>query len=284
MISEKRVLSANVNVYRKEARLHDAVNRYPVCFERVIDRELHYVAQRLNVDNLTHRVLDLGCGTGYLTAKLARQGTMLVDAVDLSAEMVEILKTKVRGSDSVSAHVSDVMTFVEQKMKEGAKYDLIVMSGILHHLYDFTGFLKKAISIVRPGGYIYVILEPYRTKDMRTGYPFLILFQMLLRRLIHDREGIRERLATQFRSLWGPQTPEGACEDKLVAEFHQCCTKDFDYRTIRQTLLDAGAVIEKEVTYPLSFYAWNYLLFGRIKFFHDHFRIIAKMGEKDVHR
>ncbi len=280
MISEKRVLSANISIYRKEAILHDVINRYPACFERIIDGELDYVTKRLGVEDLPVHALDLGCGTGYLTAKLAKKRNILIDAVDLSAEMIEVLRTKIGGTSSVKTYVSNVVRFVEQKTEERKSYDLIVQSGILHHLYDYKGFLEKTMGIIKPGGYIYIIFEPYRTRNMRKGYPFLILFQMLLRRLIYDREGIRKRIATQLRSILGDQISNGERSDKLIAEFHQCCTNDFDYGTIIQTLLDAGVIIEKEATYPFSLYSWNYMLFSRIKFFHDHLRIIARMDEK----
>ena len=283
MISEKRVLSANISIYGKEAILHDVINRYPACFERVIDGELDYVTKRLGVEEFSVHALDLGCGTGYITAKLAKKRNILIDSVDLSAEMIEVLRTKLGGTSSVKTYVSDVVKFVEHKTEERKNYDLIVLSGLLHHLYDYKGFLEKTMGIIKPGGYIYVIFEPYRTKNMRKGYPFLILFQMLLRRFIYDREGIRQRIATQLRGTLGDQIGNGEDSDKLIAEFHQCCTKDFDYGTITQTLLDAGVIIEKEATYPFSLYSWNYRLFSRIKFFHDHFRIIARMNDRDGH-
>ncbi len=102
--------------------------------------------------------LDIGCGTGNLSLKLLDMG-FKVWGVDISQEMLEVLKKKVpqRFQDKISLFCKNIDYFLDRCQEQ---FGLIVVSSVLHHLPDYLKTLKKAIGLLQPGGYLYIIHEP----------------------------------------------------------------------------------------------------------------------------
>lgn len=96
------------------------------------------------------RVMELGCGTGLVTAALAPFFASIL-AVDSSAGMLEVLAQKLErsGIDNVRVMKAD---FVHH-MPEGP-FDLIFSSMTLHHVDDVEGLFSRAFAQVAPGGYV----------------------------------------------------------------------------------------------------------------------------------
>jgi trans-aconitate 2-methyltransferase len=94
------------------------------------------------------RVIDLGCGTGELTVKLA---ALLPDSdvtgLDSSAEM---LKKAPPGARFVEATIEQ---FAEGG---GAEYDLIFSHAALHWLPDHRALIPRLLARVKPGGQLAV--------------------------------------------------------------------------------------------------------------------------------
>jgi SAM-dependent methyltransferase len=94
------------------------------------------------------RVLEVGCGTGRHTAKLAAQGNE-VTGIDLSAGMLAAAREKLRGFPRVRLLQGDILTVAG--LEDGA-FDALVAALVLEHLRDLAGFFGRARSILRPGG------------------------------------------------------------------------------------------------------------------------------------
>jgi SAM-dependent methyltransferase len=97
------------------------------------------------------RVLDLGCGDGFLLAEVDRIG-------DLSARGWEL-----HGADYSPAVLADARrwpyTFEQCNLEEGAPYpddtfDIVIASQLIEHLYDPDHLLREARRILRPGGQV----------------------------------------------------------------------------------------------------------------------------------
>ncbi len=92
-------------------------------------------------------VLDLGCGTGRHSLRLADAGAD-VTAVDFSEGMLAEARKK-PGADRVRfvAHdLHDPLPFPD------AAFDLVVSGLVLEHLRDLGGFFREARRVLRPGG------------------------------------------------------------------------------------------------------------------------------------
>jgi SAM-dependent methyltransferase len=89
------------------------------------------------------RVLDAGCGTGEFAERLQRELGTHVQAIDLSARMVEL--TAQRG---VPAEVADIQAL---PFADG-EFDVAVANWVLYHVEDLDRGLAELARVLRPGG------------------------------------------------------------------------------------------------------------------------------------
>lgn len=90
------------------------------------------VAERLSAmlagDEAAERILEIGCGTGLLTAHLCRLFPRArIDAIDMAGGMVTQCRARLAGAAGLHCHVADLDTF-----RAEAPYALIVSSSTLH--------------------------------------------------------------------------------------------------------------------------------------------------------
>lgn len=103
------------------------------------------------------RVLDVGCGGGFLLEELARRGYSGV-GIDLSPESVDIARTRltdIGAADRLTAQVGSAY-----EPPEGT-YDLITLTDVLEHLEDPRACLRALRGNLAPGGLL-VISTPNR--------------------------------------------------------------------------------------------------------------------------
>lgn len=96
--------------------------------------------------------LEVGCGTGVFTARLARTGARL-DAVDVSPDLLE--KARLRPG---CEHVSFMLGNAESGENLRGPYDAVVGVSVLHHL-DCSMALPCLLKVLKPGGR-FVFSEP----------------------------------------------------------------------------------------------------------------------------
>jgi ubiquinone/menaquinone biosynthesis C-methylase UbiE len=96
------------------------------------------------------RVLDLGCGTGQVTARLLAAGASVV-AVDALPEMLAGARRRAPGNALVQGDVLEADV--------GGGYDRVVLSFVLHN-FDGDGrvqLLRRAVTALVPGGRVGVL-------------------------------------------------------------------------------------------------------------------------------
>lgn len=99
------------------------------------------------------KVLEIGCGTGVFTKKIAETGADIV-AIDISSDLINSAKKKLQGYPNVSFYVSDVENL---NLKENI-FDSVVGSSILHHL-NLNPALLEIRRVLKRGGR-FVFTEP----------------------------------------------------------------------------------------------------------------------------
>jgi ubiquinone/menaquinone biosynthesis C-methylase UbiE len=115
-------------------------------------------------------VLDLGCGTGAIALNLARYCKKVI-CVDLSPEMLNILKTKAIKEDinNIETHCAGFLTY----QHEGEELDKIVSKFALHHLPDFwkSIALLNMADILKTGGNLYLsdVVFTFEPSDHETS-------------------------------------------------------------------------------------------------------------------
>ncbi|HEV8575322.1 MAG TPA: class I SAM-dependent methyltransferase [Dehalococcoidia bacterium] len=100
-------------------------------------------------------ILELGCGTGALTALLAQQYTDAnLTAVDAAPEMIEIARDRLNRTGVSSGRVSFTVSLFEKMSLPDGSYDLVASNMSLHHIADKPPFYERMRRSLRPGGYL----------------------------------------------------------------------------------------------------------------------------------
>ncbi|HEX5727400.1 MAG TPA: class I SAM-dependent methyltransferase, partial [Longimicrobiaceae bacterium] len=90
--------------------------------------------------------LEVGCGTGELTARLAERSARVL-AIDLSPEMIRVARSRSAGRSNVGYLVADAAGWSFPR----ERFDCIVSVATLHHL-PLQPTLRKLREALRPGG------------------------------------------------------------------------------------------------------------------------------------
>jgi 2-polyprenyl-3-methyl-5-hydroxy-6-metoxy-1,4-benzoquinol methylase len=133
------------------------------------------------------RVLDVGCGAGWLTNLIRRSHDCAVTGIDFNPVAIERARAVADhlGLDT-EFKVQDLFTFVPEQ-----RFDVIISLGVLHHTNDCVAAIRHLVaSCLEPGGHLYVGLYHSYGRE-----PFLSYFRKL-------REG-------------------GATEDDLFARYRE---------------------------------------------------------------
>lgn len=100
--------------------------------------------------NRPKRILELGCGTGFLTKLvLEKYSGAFLDAVDIAEDMVEVARRKTGNSDRVNWFVSDALDF-----KGEHEYQLIVSSSAFQWVESLRDLFSHLRTLLEPKGRI----------------------------------------------------------------------------------------------------------------------------------
>ena len=98
------------------------------------------------------RILDVGCGAGYMSLELARNGYH-VDAFDISSECINQANT-VLATNPFKENFGSLVYSVKSLDDVVGKYDVVLFSVSLHHMVNLDEALEKANHLLSPGGCI----------------------------------------------------------------------------------------------------------------------------------
>jgi ubiquinone/menaquinone biosynthesis C-methylase UbiE len=120
----------------------------------IINRQRQAASLRF-IDELslpkTARVLEIGCGAGFLAIALARRG-FTVEAVDHSPSMAELTRRHARET-GMQNRIHTKIEDAHALSFEDESFDLIVALGVINWLYDLKKALTEIRRVLKPGGY-----------------------------------------------------------------------------------------------------------------------------------
>jgi ubiquinone/menaquinone biosynthesis C-methylase UbiE len=138
-----------------EAQQYD--RRFGVRFSRTTARRLRREVEGcLGRPLPSGRILDLGCGTGWVMVNLAMEGVRAV-GVDLSPEMLRNCRRNLRAKGSQGLLV---VGDGERLPFRTASFSLVIGQGVLHHVPAVKAALAETRRVTAPGGTALFLAEP----------------------------------------------------------------------------------------------------------------------------
>jgi 2-polyprenyl-3-methyl-5-hydroxy-6-metoxy-1,4-benzoquinol methylase len=95
-------------------------------------------------------VLDLGCGSGWLSIEIARLGVRNVVGVDIDDAVLALNALTLNG-----AEIRGVQARSEDLPFANDSFDLVIAKDLLEHLPDPSSTTNEIYRILRPGGAVY---------------------------------------------------------------------------------------------------------------------------------
>jgi 2-polyprenyl-3-methyl-5-hydroxy-6-metoxy-1,4-benzoquinol methylase len=129
------------NKWNLDARCPHRLNEWTVLRGGAILRMLSSLALQ------QPRIIDLGCGTGWLTERLAAYGP--VTGVDLSDEAVADARGRASHIEYIAAD------FFAMPLADG-HFDVVISQDVVAHVVDQRGYIALASRLLKPGGHMII--------------------------------------------------------------------------------------------------------------------------------
>jgi SAM-dependent methyltransferase len=107
------------------------------------------------------QALDLGCGTGWVSAFLSRDSRIAsIRAVDSSSHLLtRMVPEVVRGLGGDLDKIHPIQGMFQPLMVDDRSLDLVVCCSSLHHADNLTGLLTEIFRVLKPGGLLAILNE-----------------------------------------------------------------------------------------------------------------------------
>jgi len=146
----KDVIDANIKVHTAMAERYNsdephfrAENR-----EQVL-RKLRSLRERSGSGD---KLLDVGCGTGFII-NLVRDLYTEIHGIDVTQAMLDMIDTS---SGNIVLHKA----MAEDMPFDDGYFDIVTSYAFIHHVFDYQTVLREIYRVLRPGGLVYIDLEP----------------------------------------------------------------------------------------------------------------------------
>lgn len=147
-VERKKIIDGSPHIKHLSLRL---------LYNKLIKQVFNY-AQR-HTPNTSPKVLDLGAGDGLTTLAFLELGA-IVTAVDISDKQLVVLRNKCgHFNQRLEVRCGDIEKIMES---ENNTYDIIVVSSFLHHIPDYLGLIRKAVTHIAPCGQFFSFQDPLR--------------------------------------------------------------------------------------------------------------------------
>ena len=135
------------------------------------------------------RILDVGCGAGYISLELARAGHHVV-GIDVAQSCIDIAGQTLEANPFKEGFGSLEYRVAPFRSMEGT-FDVVLFSGALHHFSSPEKDISKALELLVPGGLI-MCHEPCHEEWRLQDAAQVALIRMLLSLTGHWHESFAE--------------------------------------------------------------------------------------------
>jgi len=167
-------------------------------------------------------ILDIATGTGDLTAELLELKPVIICAVDISRNMLDIQRKKIPDKN-----LELIQSDVKSMPFESSLFDIVTIGFGVRNFEHLEDSIKEIRRVMRPGGRL-IVLEMFRSGGMKTVM-FNLYFGKLMPYLGNKISGSKYAYSYLFKSVNSFLT---------VSEFISVCTKcGFEYEITKNNFL-----------------------------------------------
>lgn len=150
---------------------------------RFSERFYNLLQKEVKLDDMM-RILDVGCGTGFLLKRLCKERNIAAFGIDAEQNMIEFARNQYKNYSFFQARC-------EQIPFEDSYFDVLTTCMAYHHFSDKDGFAKEASRVLIPGGILYIADPkfPFLVRKMINGLArlFRVAGEFLTAQEIADR-------------------------------------------------------------------------------------------------
>ncbi len=157
-----RFIAQNVAAYNLVAASYD--QSHPEIFNAVEQERLAGAVRAVLLaagsrEGVPARVLDVGAGTGNLTAHFLEAGAVVV-AADVSSECLRVVREKFGDTGRLETQLIDGRSL---GVLADESFDVAACYSVLHHVPDYVSLVAEMARVVRRGGLVYLDHERHDT-------------------------------------------------------------------------------------------------------------------------
>ena len=104
------------------------------------------------------KVLDIGCGTGFVTNKIAKTGREVV-GIDIEQEGIRIARKNAGKKDKVKYLLGDFFDF---KFKKGS-FDSVILADVLEHVKEEGRMLHEILKVLKKNGVLILTVPAFQS-------------------------------------------------------------------------------------------------------------------------
>ncbi|MDQ2865170.1 MAG: class I SAM-dependent methyltransferase [Candidatus Eremiobacteraeota bacterium] len=227
-VVDARTIEANIEVHSKMADTYDSNEPH---FRPENRTKVRRVLQQLSTRVGNGKLLDVGCGTGFIIS-LAQDLFSHIDGIDVTKAMLERVDTS---SQNVALHEG----YAEDLPFEDAAFDMVSSYAFMHHVHDHRAILREVARVLRGGGLFYIDLEPNKlfwqsmVELEKAGDGYSDIVSREIDSVLHTDEAVESGFgipsqtfldAEPIKSVSGGFDPYEFQADVLAAGFSRCET------------------------------------------------------------
>jgi len=152
-ISRDAAIEANIYVHSSIVKQYDNEPHFRPENQKKVQNRLYELISKLPQNN-NLRLLDFGCGTGFII-NLIKDRFHRIDGVDVTQAMLDRIDTS---NGNIHLHRGPA----EQTPFDDSVFDMTTAYSFMDHLVDYKELLKEAYRVLKPGGIFYIDLNPNR--------------------------------------------------------------------------------------------------------------------------
>ncbi len=194
MNQQKLVKRINEIYHDWEAKYY--LERHPEIFKQERNNWQKF-ASKFFTSERAKRILDVGCGTGFVPQVIGRYLTKDDEffCSDISSDMLETAKDNLSKNGYINKFYF-LKGSIEELNFEPESLDIVIINSVLHHLPDIEIFFKESNRILKPGGKLIIFHEPnkkfFQHSFLRNNF---LLLQYIKNTVFKFRKNLRGRVS-----------------------------------------------------------------------------------------